>query len=520
MKGVRMLKILHVTDKKDTAIDRLAQGVKRYNDNIDYVVVDVHPKRPSGEQLAEFNKHLDADIIHWGYFRTAEMLRDKYDLKQKQILTHYNPYSIKESDWNTYDHVVACNKSIFEDLEKITTAPLSHIPLTIDTDFWTYKREWEPNKNVIMVANRIESKKGILPVAEACKVLGLKLILVGAVSDPEYLHEVLRTGVVDFRQEITNEELRELYWDSTLHVCNSIDNYESGTLPILEAMLTGVPVLTREIGHVPELNNEENMVINKASSDDTEALTALMRETLEDTTKLERMRQKAWDTAKTRSDERRAYLYQKLYREVMWPDQKSVSVVMPVAGEINHKSIDAVLDQDYENLEIIICNDGPHKYAQFEARARRIPVKLIQDTSKGYGLAKQRNLGIIEATGEIIVFCDQRMVMDKNAVSEFVKALAPKRWVYGNKGVKKDFVENFSAVYRDNVIHCGMFNERIDAWGGMSQYIRSVAKYSGMKIEYVESAKATPEGSSKNKHTKKQDVIRIKNRLWKMGLEL
>lgn len=508
-----MFKVLSVVDKEGTAIDRLAKGMIPYHDNIDYQVVAVHPKRPDAQQLAQFEQHLDADIIAWDYFRTAEMLRSRYDIKVKQILTHYNPYSIKESDWNTYDHVVACNKAIFEDLGKITTAPLSHIPLTVDTDFWTYKREWQSSKNVLMVANRIESKKGILQVAKACSELKLKFHLVGAISDADYFREVAQYGI-NYHQEISDEELRDLYWTSDLLVCNSVDGFESGTLPILEAMLSGCPVLTREIGHVPELNNGSNMIINEGTPDDVKPV--LEKAMASD---LPRIRERAWDTAKTRSNERRAYMYQKLYREVMWPDEKPVTVVMPSYGGPNYETIDAVLDQNYHNLELIWCNDDPQVDNILRTKGKRL-LRTINQPSKGYGLAKQRNLGVIEATGEVIVFCDQRMLMDPQAVQKFVDNLAPKRWVYGNKGVKKEFVENFSAVYRDDLIKLGLFNERIDRYGGMSQEIRSRAKMNGFKLEYVEEATATPQGSSKNKYTHRQDIIKMKNRLWKMDLQL
>lgn len=516
-----MLKVLAVCDKSGTAIDRLARGLSKYHTNLDYTVIAVHPKRPDNlEEFQELAKK--ADLIDWQYFRTAEMLRERYPwLKdKKQILVHYNPYSIKESNWNSYDAVVACNQSIYDDLDQLTSASLEYIPLTIDTDFWTFKREWKPELRVIMVANRIESKKGILEVAQACKQTGLKMLLVGAVSDPEYIHAVIQTGVVDFRPQVSDEDLREFYWTSLLHVCNSVDNFESGTLPILEAMLTGCPVLTREVGHVPELNNGENMFIHKGKPDDVEGLVKLLNKAVDDPESLKRIRERGWDTAKTRSNERRAYLYQKLYRQVMWPDSKPVSVVMPVYGECNLDSANAVLDQDYENLELILCNDDPRMRGVKPVSNDSRLIRVIDEPSKGYGLAKQRNLGVIEATGEIIVFCDQRMVMDKNAVSEFVKNLAPKRWVYGNKGFKKEWVENFSAVYRKDLINIGMFSERINEYGGMSQYMRSVAKINSFKLDYIETAKATPQGQSKNKYTKRPEIIRMKSKLWKMDLQL
>ncbi|MBU1759384.1 MAG: glycosyltransferase, partial [Bacteroidetes bacterium] len=53
---------------------------------------------------------------------------------------------------------------------------------------------------------------------------------------------------------------------------NSLFDFESGTLPILEAMACGVPVLTRNIGHVPDLFDGKNMVIREGEQNDVEDL--------------------------------------------------------------------------------------------------------------------------------------------------------------------------------------------------------------------------------------------------------
>lgn len=510
-----MLKVLCVSDKVGTAIDRLAKGVAKYHTNIEYHVVDVHPKRPDPDQLERFNRYAkEADIIDWQYFKTAEMLRSRYDLSHaKHILTHNNPYSIKDSDWNTYDLVIANNKSIFKDLSKITQSPLEYIPLCADTDFWTFKRDWEPNRTVIMVANRIEGKKGILPVAVACGELGVKMILVGNISDRGYFEAIQATGAVEFHENISDEKLKELYSQSSLHVCNSVDNFESGTLPILESMLSGVPVLTRLVGHVPELNNGENMFINEKDNEDVSNLVELINSALDDPEKLKEVREKAWNTAKNRNFKRRAYDYQKKYRQVMYPDQTSVSVIMPIYGDINEEVLASVTNQTYKNLELIFVDDSD------EPRDLNIPAGYIHTGRGDYGLARARNEGAIEATGEILVFCDQRMKMNENCVEEFVKKLKPKAWLYGDKGVKKDFIENLSCINRRDFINFGMFSERMDCYGGLSQETRSRARQQGMNLEYVESAKAEPQGKSSNKHSKKPEIIRSKNRLWQMGLE-
>lgn len=532
-----MMKVVTIVDKEGTALDRLAKGVAKYHDNLNYVVLAVHPKRPDKEQLEAFEREaIDADVIDAQYYRSLYMLRAMYPwLKDKKtILTHNNPYAIEEQKWNDVELNVGNNQYIYKRLGKITERPVEYVPLTVDTDYWTFNADWTPNKNVIMVANRIESKKGILPVAIACAELNLHFILVGAISDANYFHSIMATtGNVEFHEMCSDDELRDLYHKSTIHVCNSVDNFESGTLPILESMLTGVPVLTRNVGHVPELNNSENMVMLDGESDDVQGIQDKLLEMISDKKKLADLRDKAWQSAKVRSFERRAYMYQKLYRQVMWPDQIPVSVVVPIYDkpEIIRQCLNAVAEQTHKNIELIVVNDDSatlnmnlvKDFAQYVS----IPVRYIDSTllqytfegeggTKDYGLARARNRGTIEATGEVMVYCDQRMIMQPNAIEEFLKYSAPKTWLYGDKGAKKEFVENFSCVRREDIINAGMFCERVDRYGGMSQECRTRFRNQGGRTEYVESAKATPMGKSSNRNRKRQDIIKIKNMLWKM----
>lgn len=541
------MKVVAVSDKIGTAIDRLCRGVAKYHDNLEYIVCDVHPKRPSKEQLERFDEAIkDADIIDYQYFRSADMLRERYVGLENipSILTHNNPYSIHERDWADYDIVVANNLTMEADLSTITPARLEYIPLTVDADFWTFNQEYKPKDQVIMVANRIESKKGILEVAIACAELKVKLVLVGAISDTNYFNDIMACGNVDFYEQVSDEKLKQLYFESKLHVCNSKDDFESGTLPILEAMLCGTPVLTRDIGHVPDLYNGSNMLLIKHSNEDVVALIETLKQALDSDTR-DDIRDKAWQTAKTRNNERRAFGYQKLYRSLV-DDKKTVSVIVPVYDkpETIKKCLEGINNQTYKNIEIIVVNDNHGQNGLNASIARdyksetKYPIRYINSSLEitkhttaesgqpayklisDYGLARARNKGIIEATGDVLVFCDQRMIMDKMAVEKFVDNIKPRTWLYGNKGVKKDFVENFSCVYRDDLIRIGMFCERMDIYGGLSQETRSRAKYNGFSIEYIESAKAEPMGKSGNKHSKKQEIIKSKNRLWKMGMEL
>lgn len=540
-----MFKVVAVSDKVGTAIDRLCRMVEPFHQNIEYIVCDVHPKRPSIEQLQRFEDAArTADVIDYQYFRTAEMLRAKYDwLKDiPSILTHNNPYSITESDWNSYQVVVGNNKSITADLHKITQSRVERIPLVVEPLFWKYNEEYKFERSVIMVANRIESKKGILPVAQACRNLGIKMYLVGAISQPEYWQEVMATGVVQFAQEVSDEELRDLYYKAGVHICNSVDNFESGTMPILEAMFCGIPVISRSVGHVPDIKDGDNIVINDHDPEDVEHLEQLIEDTLNeiaqgsktstgdyhyqavsDTTRsaANNRRNQAWMSIKDRTPERRAYMYQKLYREIQ--PEEPVTVVLPIADNphVTAANLSAIAKQTYPNIEVVVVDDGENNQWDLVyefGKTVAMPVRYHSINELGYNLAKARNLAAIEATSDILVFCDQRMIMHPDAVEEFVKNLKPRYWLYGSKGAKKDFVENFSCIYREDFFTLGGFNERITMYGGMSQEVRSRARKQGMTLEYVESAKADPKGKSRNRYTKRYEIMEMKTMLWKMGM--
>lgn len=519
-----MIKILSVTDKKNSAIDRLATGVMSYMNGFDYQVIDIHPKRPSAQELANFIRLAEqADIIDYHYFRTAEMLRQLMpELKTKpSILRHFNPYSI-DGDWSGYDWVIACNKSIEADLKRGYKNVLLH-PITRNPTHYTFREEATTHDTVLMVANRIEAKKGILEVAQACEKLNIAFHLVGNISDPNYFNQILQCKTVTFSQGITDDELAKAYAEATLHVCNSQDNFESGTMPILEAMFSGVPVLTRNVGHVPDLYNGENLILNPNDKEDVDALADLIFKTLADKKGLHEMAQKAWQTVKGYTDQRRAWLYKKLYRQ-MQSSEQPVSVIVPTATDprVLLECLVAIENQTYPNIEIVVVDDGNEPHIQNVVQEfRSMTSKPVQyhNTNQGdYGLARARNVGIIEGTGDILVFDDQRQIMEPEAVTEFVARLTPKQWLFGNKGGKKDFVENFGCVYRSEIIQMGMFNERCNLYGSLSQEIRARSRAQGFSHTYVESAKATAAKKSSNKYTKRQEIIMSKDMLYKMGL--
>ena len=521
------MKILSVTDKKGSAIWRLAMGVKKNLPHHQIDVIDVHPKRPDPEQYQNFEQLAKkADIISYEYWKTAELLLEEYPeySDKPKILWHYNPYNVLEKDWKDYDLVTVCNKEMSKTLPTAT-----YIPLAIDVEKFKFKRNPTENKVVQMVSSRIEGKKGVLPVAQACKELGYKLLLIGSISDREYFDKIMATGVVEFREQVSEEELVKSYHEARVHVCNSVSNFESGTMPILEAMSTGLVVMTRKIGHVPELSNDINMIVRKGEPEDLGDLKTNLKRVVEMKDEEYRdMREAAWKTAKTKNEFRRARQVEELFYRVLYPHNDLVSVIIPTYNrkEILFEVLNALVMDEWPNKEIVVVddgsNDGTDKFIEMyrkEISKYPITIKYLNTgTPDEYNLSHARNLGIIYASGNVLVFLDDRYKPKPKFIHKLLEKLGNKKWVYGNKGYDKGFVENVSCIHRDEIINAGMFNESVKMYGFQTQELRTRFQRQGFQLVPSE-AEVEILVDTKNKFKKKSEIIKSKDILWALKLE-
>jgi glycosyltransferase involved in cell wall biosynthesis len=520
------MRILIVVDKSGTAIDRLAQAVKKYSPHHGIEIFPVHPKRNDPDTIYGLGKFMDwADIIDIHYWKSGEIVRitnpSQFEAKPR-VLFHFNPYDAENKEVNDrYNLVVVGNKTIYN---KVPYAYL--IQYGVDLDFFRFREDYTEDKVVNMSVARIEGKKGVKEVAQVCSELGYKFKLVGRVSKGGYMEEVMKAGkgIVEFLENATDEQLRDTYYQSAIHVCNSVDNFESGTLPILEAMACGVPVLTRNVGHVPDIYDGGNMVIREGNPENTEDLKKSLREMMENRAWRLKLRENAWDTVKNWDIRRMVSKVNRLYNQLYEPDKTLLSVIIPTKDrpEIFVQSFVRALGQDYKKFEVIVVDSGdtPVKPIIEEARKKtRVPVKYIHFPHKGnYTLAEARNRAVLEAEGEYLVFCDDRIKMDVDALSAFVIQARPKTWLWGMKdGVSKGFVENFSCVGRKDLIEGGMFCERMQWYGGMSQEIRERFEIGrGFAFIFLDKAKATGIAKAKSKRTRREDIIEAKWTLFKM----
>ena len=110
-------------------------------------------------------------------------------------------------------------------------------------------------------------------------------------------------------------------------------------------------------------------------------------------------------------------------------DDLKISVIIPVYNveEYLQECINSIINQTYKNLEIIIVNDGStdnslnicNEYQKIDER-----IKVF--TQKNGGLSAARNTGIINATGDYILFVDSDDWLELSAVEIMTNLLKEK----------------------------------------------------------------------------------------------
>jgi len=105
---------------------------------------------------------------------------------------------------------------------------------------------------------------------------------------------------------------------------------------------------------------------------------------------------------------------------------KKVSVIVPVynTGKYLKKCIDSILSQSYENIEIIIVNDGSTDNSE-EIIKEYLSDKIIYLKKENGGLSDAKNFGVKYANGDYISFIDSDDYIDKNLfqnLSEYMES--------------------------------------------------------------------------------------------------
>lgn len=552
------MKILTITDKPGSAIDRLATMTNRRLAHLNPAQVSLHPKRPSDQELAQLRdliKH--ADLIDFQYHKSAVMARKLFPELEKKImvLTHHNEHNIEgeAEEWKQFKWHNIVVKNGWQ-LKKLQQLGIEATLIKHACEFTNFSyADKLVDEKVVAYIGQIKKVKGITQLAEACKQLGYKLQLTGSISEAGVWENLLQnyseTILIDGQLSCDDGELCPRLHKARVYCCNSDDGTESGTVPILEAMASGIPVVTRKIGLVRDCGEHlKNMFIRSGKYDDVEDLKFALQQVMEQPDLADTLRENAWRTVRQYHPEVQARSYDRLFTKTLYPEQTFVSVIMPTynRAEALAENLATLNEQSHQAFEVVIADDGSNDNTERVVREAKglynFPIKYFNcgeyrapargqsyipgEIKKDYGLPRARNMALIESIGEVVVFCDDRLKMHPMAIENFVLQLkkleaeaGKKVWVWGSKGVFKSFVENFSASWRRSIIDGGGFNERINEYGGTTQEVSRRFAAQGFRFDFAPQCTAEPIFGTHSKSQNRQQIISSKIKLFKMGYQ-
>jgi glycosyltransferase involved in cell wall biosynthesis len=200
--------------------------------------------------------------------------------------------------------------------EKHVQAGFPRARIRVKPNFvWPSERRHGPGDTFLYVG-RLAPEKGIRQLVEAWRTVPALLVLVGAGPEAERLRSSLPPNVA-LRPPVPPEEIPHLLASARALVFPTLA-YEGAPRAILEAFATGVPVLARAVGAVPEL--VEDGVSGLLLQSFGAAEVAAAAERLLDDAEAERMGEAAGMTWRARySPERGLANLEQAYRLVAGP---------------------------------------------------------------------------------------------------------------------------------------------------------------------------------------------------------
>lgn len=179
------------------------------------------------------------------------------------------------------DAVIALTQTMKKSMENIYRRPICVIPNGIDIKkFRNVSKDLNntSEKKIILFVGTLRSVKGVEYLIEAMKTIkvnydNIKLLIIGEGEDRDKLKDLVnKLGLddcVEFAGQISNHEIPKYMKKSDIFVLPSLS--EGFPNVILEAMAAGLPIVSTNVGGVPDIIQEEvnGLLVKPMSPRDT-----------------------------------------------------------------------------------------------------------------------------------------------------------------------------------------------------------------------------------------------------------
>lgn len=528
------MKILIVNDFHGWAISKLSDVIVKHNSQHRFKQIYIPPKElradPEGKmkEFEEAVQSFNPDIIHFQYWDIANTLSQSPVCKgRKLMLTHHNQKNLLTYRWDQFDMIICHTKKAKEILTGAGYWNVQIIQHGIDIEKFQYLENYDLENRMLGSVGRVVPWKNLYDILKVAQQLETEVLMMGRIDKGDYWAKCQEfQEQMEVRFNTPDHMQVEVYHQMAIYVGNSSDNIEEGTLGLLEAMACGIPVVTTPSGEAADIIKDgENGIL--VDFDSPESLKAGIERMMK--ADRNKIREAAWNTVRVMNEEVMARKYEKVYYSLYSP-KDLVSVIIPTCHrpETITKVLDAYARQTYSPIELVVVIDeeegrNGETWRVVEEWGRNNPDvvgKCLFTGYAGYGLAMARNMGIFEAAGHYLIFSDDRFLPDSDAVERFVNRIKSEKnscAIWGDKGAgRRDFIENFFIIRKKDIVNAGMFNERINQYGGQSQEVRERFHSLNYNLIYEPLAKAEAIFGTHNKSKKRYQVLKMKTMLWKL----
>ena len=422
--------------------------------------------------------------IHSPWFETA-----KFNEEPLYKLPYYWVGQMEKFCILSADALVSPSKFVADSIKKSLKRELAIETFPLPTTIEKREIDGAGERRRILYFGRLEIRKGVLPLIEKSvslweKGVEFELVLMGSDTDYFPMGESVGSFIKKrYRKWIDDKKLVLIPQKRYEAVLEEIKRAWAVVIPSLwenfpntciEAMSLGRVVLASKEGGQAEMidrDGENGFVFDwNRDGDFEEKLLRILSLSEEERKRIgERAQERIYDFCDPeRVYEKRISHFEKVIKSAsfgkVFPvtyeipsfaknltkyEQKRdlLSVVVPYynLGSLLKETLESVLNSTYENLEVLIVNDGCDEEESLkvldEIRKEKDERVRIVDTENG-GLALARNKGAKEAKGEFLAFVDADDLIDERFFEKAVRVLKN----YENVSFVYSWVEYFGEI--------------------------------------------------------------------------
>jgi glycosyltransferase involved in cell wall biosynthesis len=298
------------------------------------------------------------------------------------------------------------------------------------------------NLNEIVFFGRFEVRKGFLIFLEAAKKVLQKYpdIRIGFLGRSEHIDGVQASHMIgeylaEFTDRVTNygakkrEECKEILSGfGKLTVIPSID--ENFPFTLMEAVDWRLNFISSNAGGMPEVFETETpelVIFNPNVRDLTSLIEKRIRSSILPNVE---SKVKRSDAAASFLNFTRFHANEKKLSSYIHTDEIPLISIIIVHYQRTHlldETITSILNQDYQNFEVVIVDDGSFSKEHLEylelipSKFHQISIKVLK--TPDVGLSAARNYAAEFANGEILLFADDDNIFSSNMISTMAYAL-------------------------------------------------------------------------------------------------